>query len=179
MRFFVTMLALLGLSSAAAFGQASQTGIFDGRNIPGWTYSDEGTAAAGLPTWYPSDGSAAQDGANCNIGVTEVNGSRSEWMEYFNGVTPAGFVQQLRQNGTNATRGYLSEVFQLSGRPAMRNLLAAEASGQNLEFMIVSISGSDRLVTVTCTVLSGQLLNRLDPFYRFTEDLVLYTAAAR
>jgi hypothetical protein len=179
MRFFVTILALFGLSAAAAFGQASQSGIYDGRNIPGWTYSDEGTAAAGLPTWYPSDGSATQDGANCNIGASEVNGSLAEWMEYFNGVTPASFIQQLRQSGTNATRGYLSEVFQLSGRPAMRNLLAAQTSGQNLEFMIVSISGSDRLVTVTCTVISGQLLNRLDTFYSFADDLVLYTAAPR
>ncbi len=175
----ILLAGIIGLAGlGAAEGQAYQSGVYDGRSIPGWTYSEAGSASARLPTWYPSDGSQLQDGANCNIGTAAVNGTAAQWDEYFSSITPAAFVQQLRSGGTDATQGYLTEIVTLNGRPAMRNLLAANASGQRLEFMILSISGADTLVTVTCTALEGQLLSRLSAFYSFGEDLVLYTAAA-
>ncbi|WP_203294555.1 hypothetical protein [Maricaulis parjimensis] len=168
---------LAGMAGVQA--QAYQSGLYDGRSIPGWTYSESGSQAAGLPTWYPSDGSQTQDGSNCNIGSSPVNGSAAEWNDYFSSVTPESFRQQLRAAGTDATQGYLTEVVTINGRPSMRNLLAANASGQQLEFMIVSISGADTLVTVTCTTMRGQLLPRMTAFYDFAEGLTLYTASAR
>ena len=179
MRAFLAAGIIGCIGLGAAEGQAYQAGLYDGRAVPGWTYSDVGTQSAGLPTWYPSDGSQTRDGANCNVGSSPVNGSAAEWSEYFASVTPEGFVQQLRSGGTDATQGYLTEIVTLNGRPALRNLLAANAGGQRLEFMILSVSGSDTLVTVTCTALEGGLLPRLSAFYSFAEDLVLYTAAAR
>jgi hypothetical protein len=171
---------IIWLSMAAmAEGQAYQAGLYDGRSIPGWTYSDRGTQSANLPTWYPSDGTEVRDGANCNIGTAQINGTAAQWNEYFASVTPQSFVQQLRSSGTDATQGYLTEIVMLNGRPALRNLLAANASGQPMEFMIMSVSGADTLVTITCTTLSGQLLPRLGEFYSFAEGLTLYTAAPR
>ncbi|MCR9266647.1 MAG: hypothetical protein NXI03_03680 [Alphaproteobacteria bacterium] len=165
--------------AAMAEGQAYQAGLYDGRSVPGWTYSEAGTQSANLPTWYPTDGSQTRDGANCNVGTAAVSGTAAQWNEYFASVTPQSFVQQLRANGTDATQGYLTEIVTLNGRPAMRNLLAVNAGDQQMEFMILSISGADQLVTVTCTALSGQLLPRLTQFYSFAEGLTVYTAAPR
>lgn len=164
---------------AGAHAQAVQPGLYDGRSIEGWTYSAERSSVAGLPTWVLTQASGDRVPVNCNIGTSPMSGSLSQWQEYFATVTPQSFMQELRSAGTDATAGYLTEVVTLNDRLALRNLLAANASGQRLEFMIVTISGADTLTTLTCTAFEGQLLPLMTEFYRFADQMRLDSAPAR
>ena len=177
-----SLVALLGVFAMATTGATAQQymdGAYDGRAIPGWTYSQEWTANAGLPTWLPASGGSGTDGANCNIGAAAVGGSRAEFMRYFEAVTPQSFMQQLRAGGTDAVAGHLTEVIDIDGFPAMRNILTARASGQVLNFVIVSIGAQDRLITLTCAVMDGGYLNRVQDFYDFADGVTLLASPPR
>ena len=169
-KFVLAAVAGLGLA-ASAYAQPVEDGVYDGGTIVGWVYSAEGSANAQLPTWYPISGDAAADGANCNIGHQPLSGTRADYAAYFSSVTPEVFADQLRAGGTNVLSGHLTEVIEVDGLPAMRNVLSANASGQNFNFMIVSVGGADTLVTITCTVREGGFLGRMQDFYGFVDGL--------
>ena len=175
MRIFVAAALAAMAVSAAGHAQASRDAYYDGSNIPGWTYSPEGAELAGLPTWYAP--SSDVDGANCNIGVSELRGGRQEFLDYFNSVTPASFAAQLQANGLNIIGAHLTEVIELDGRPAMRNIVTATSGEDNFELMMVSISGAYTLLTVTCTVRQGGFLGRMQSFYQFVDGLDVQTTA--
>ena len=159
--------------SATAGAQEYAEGLYDGRDVPGWVYSQAGSQGSGLPTWVPVSGGSDVDGANCNVGASEVQGRRVDYLEYFNAVTPQVFAEQMRAAGTVVLSGHLTEVIDLNGRPAMRNVLTAEVGGQAFNFAIVSVGTDGRLVTLTCTVLEGGYLDRMQEFYDFAEGLTL------
>jgi hypothetical protein len=166
----LAVVAGLGLA-ASAYAQPVQEGVYDGGTIVGWVYSAEGTANSGLATWFPISGNVAVDGANCNVGAQPLGGSRADYEAYFSSVTPETFANELRSGGTNVLAGHLTESIEVDGRPAMRNVLTANASGQNFNFMIVSVGGADTLLTITCTVREGGFLNRVQDFYDFVDGL--------
>lgn len=163
----------------AAAAQDFAEGLYDGRDVAGWAYSQSGSLGSGLATWIPVSGGSEVDGANCNVGMAEVQGSRADYLEYFNAVTPEIFADQMRSAGTVVRAGHLTEVIDLDGRPAMRNILTAEVGDQAFNFAIVSIATEGRLVTLTCTVLDGGYLNRMQEFYDFAEGLTVLASPPR
>lgn len=159
----------------AAQAQDHVDGVYDGREIPGWVYSEEGAEAVGLPTWYPEAGAFA--GANCNLETVALSASSQEWLEAFYAANPATVGAQLQASGVDWRQGYLTEVVSLHGRPAMRNLWAGAHEGQGFEAMMVSISGAEHLVIVRCSIQTGYLLPALQAFYQFARDIEIETAA--
>ncbi len=178
-RLSAMMIALISniALSAPGLAQAFRDGVYDGREIPGWNYSQAGMDVSGLPTWTPQVG--AVDGANCNLDVTPLEAELDDWLAYFYQVTPDSFGTQLRQSGMDWQAGYLTEIISLQGRPAMRNLFLAVSEGQLFEVMRVSISGQSALVTLTCTTAQGNLLPRLQDFYGFANGIALLNAPAQ
>jgi len=173
----LSALVAIGLGGAAG-AQAYQANQYDGRNVQGWSYSAQGQQAAGLPTWYPSAGNTG-DGSNCNIGLSPINGTRAEYMEYFNSVSPQVFAEQLRAAGTDVVAAHSTEVIDLNGRPAMRNVLTARMNGQEFDFMIVTVSGATTMATLTCTVTQGGFLARSQAFNDFVNGMDLLTTPPR
>jgi len=179
MRFFiVAALGVLTMSSSA-LGQSSQIGLYDGRGVSNWFYSEEGTATADLPTWYATNGDTASDGANCNIGVSALQAARADFDAYFASVNPQNYAEQLGESGTVVRASYLTDVFELGGRPAMRNLFSAISNDQLFDVMTLAIGGDGNLMTITCTVRAGGLLNRLQDFYEFEDGLIITMPAPR
>ncbi|WP_300531416.1 hypothetical protein [Maricaulis sp.] len=177
MKSVVFATALVAALPIAAAAQDRVRGVYDGRNVEGWTYSEEGSEAAGLPTWIPEGGAVA--GANCNIEVTEVEATRAEWLDAFNAADPAMVGAQLRAQGVDWRQGYLTEVITMHDRPAMRNLWAGAYENQGFEAMQVSISGRNNLVLVRCTIQTGYLLPALYAFYGFAENIEINTRPPR
>jgi hypothetical protein len=177
MKYAVFAAALAVALPVTANAQDRVRGVYDGRNIEGWSYSEEGSEGAGLPTWIPDGGAVA--GANCNVEVTEVEATREEWLEAFNSADPAVVGAQLRSQGVDWRQGYLTEVITLHDRPAMRNLWAGAYENQGFEAMQVSISGRDNLVLIRCTIQTGYLLPALYAFYQFAEDIEINTRPPR
>ncbi len=162
--------------AAPAGAQDFREGVYDGRSIMGWQYSEEGSESSGLPTWLPEGETG--DGANCNIDITPLEADQSDWLGYFYQVTPANFGQTLREAGMDWQQGYLTEVISLQGRPAMRNLFLAQAEGRSFDVMRVSVSGARELTTITCTTSQGFMLPRLQWFYAFASNIEIMTAPA-
>lgn len=172
---FAACLAVMMLAGAAQ-AQAFREGVYDGRSVLDWEYSQEGSDVSGLPTWTPAGETG--DGANCNVDVTPLEAGLGDWLGYFYQVTPASFGAQLRESGMDWQTGYLTEVVTLQGRPAMRNLFVAQANDRLFEVMRVSVSGAEQLTTITCTTSQGYLLPRLQWFYGFANNLEIQTEAA-
>jgi hypothetical protein len=168
--------ALGGLVSAPASGQAYQAGLYDGRDIAGWAYSENAAGNAGLPTWQAVINGQPQS-INCNISFLPLEGTRAEWSAYFDSATPASFAAEVRTGGTDVTAVYLTESILWQGRPALRNLMSARQDGTIFEFLMLSISSAEQLTTITCTAAQGELLPNLDRFYRFTNAITVYTRA--
>ena len=175
MRILVS-LAIAGLCTAAAPSQDFREGVYDGRSVMGWEYTEEGSQVSGLPTWTPQGETG--DGANCNVDITPLAASEADWLGYFFQVTPAGFVETLRAAGMDWQQGYLTEVITLQGRPAMRNVFLARAEDVNFEVIRISVSGAEQLTTITCTTTQGYLLPRLQWFYGFASNLEILTDPA-
>jgi len=167
---------LAGSLGAPSLAQDFREGVYDGRSVMGWVYSEEGSEISGLPTWIP-DGETG-DGANCNVDVTPLEADLGDWLGYFYQVTPASFGEQLRNAGMDWQAGYLTEVITVQGRPGMRNLFLARAEERYFEVMRVSVSGAEQLTTITCTTGQGFLLPRLQWFYGFAGNIEILTDPA-
>jgi len=169
------MAAILATTALAtpALAQDSRVGFYDGRAIANWAYSPEGSEITGLPTWYSTSGDTLTDGANCNIGIGDLEASRAEVDAYFASMTPQIYTNQLRANGTDVRGAYLTEVFEMSGRPVMRNLFTATANDTMFDSMTLAIGGRDHLLTITCSVTAGRLLDRLQDFYAFGDQMII------
>ncbi|WP_339336207.1 hypothetical protein [uncultured Maricaulis sp.] len=175
MRFGLLLAAGLVAVGGASWAQDYQSGLYDGRDIPGWAYSAEVTQNVTLPTWQPVVNGVVQ-GVNCNIGFAPLEGMRAEWSAYFDNSTPASFAAELQSGGTDVSAVYLTDSIMWQGRPALRSLMAARQDGQVFEFMVLSISGAEQLTTITCTAIQGDLLANLDRFYQFANSITVYTA---
>ena len=169
--------ALAAALPLAAEAQDRVRGVYDGREIAGWTYSEDGTETSGLATWIPEGGAVA--GANCNLEVSEVEATREEWLEAFNAANPAMVGAQLREQGVDWRQGYLTEVITMHDRPAMRNLWAGAYENQGFEAMQVTISGRSNLVLIRCTIQTGYLLPALDAFYQVAEGIEINSRPPR
>ncbi|WP_412545627.1 hypothetical protein [Maricaulis sp. MIT060901] len=171
-RVVLSIAALLGVTSGA-LAQDHLDGVYDGREIAGWVHNAETSEAVGLPTWYPEGGAFA--GANCNLETLALAASSQEWLEAFYAANPATVGAQLQASGVDWRQGYLTEVINLHGRPAMRNLWAGAHENQGFEAMMVSISGAEQLVIIRCSIQTGYLLPALQAFYQFASDIEIET----
>ena len=169
------MTAILATTALAtpAFAQDALVGFYDGRAIANWVYSPEGSEITGLPTWYSTSGDTLTDGANCNIGVGDLEATRAEIDAYFASMNPQTYSNQLRASGTDVRGSYLTEISEMSGRPVMRNLFTANANDTLFDSMTLAIGGRDHLMTITCSVTAGSLLNRLQDFYAFGDQMII------
>ncbi len=88
------MAAILAMTALAtpAIAQDSRVGFYDGRAIANWVYSPEGSEITGLPTWYSTSGDTLTDGANCNIGIGDLEASRAEVDAYFASMNPQTYT---------------------------------------------------------------------------------------
>ena len=159
--------------SFGAFAQDHVDGVYDGRSVSGWAYSQEASEAIGLATWYPEGGAFA--GANCNLEIVALTATSQEWLEAFYAANPATVGAQLQASGVDWRQGYLTEVITLHDRPAMRNLWAGAHEGQGFETMMVSIAGAEELVIIRCSIQTGYLLPALQAFYQFARDIEIET----
>ena len=172
------MAAILATTALAtpALAQDSRVGFYDGRAIANWVYSPEGSEITGLPTWYSTSGDTLTDGANCNIGIGDLEASRAEVDAYFASMNPQTYTNQLRANGNDVRGAYLTEVFEMSGRPVMRNLVTTEVDGSPVDLVSVIIGGADTMVTISCGVPGGLMMGYLQPFQDFLEGISIETA---
>jgi hypothetical protein len=166
----------LAMSAGVAAAQDFRAGVYDGRSIPGWTYSQTMSEAGGAPTWAPSDGSADQDGANCNLQASPVAADRAQWQGYFSGLTAEAFGAQLRAEGLDVHSGNRVSPITLDGRPALRHEMSATASGGRFDFQTILLSGADTLLTMTCTVVEGRYAARLPLIQQFVGGMRVLTA---
>lgn len=178
MRALVLALAF-SAASGAAWAQEAQDGVYDGRSIAGWSYSNEMAAAGGAPTWGPSDGSASTDGMNCNLRPTAVTATRAQWQGYFDGLTAETFAAQLGNEGLMVEPGNRLTRFSAKGRPALRHEMTATVQGMRFQFQTVLISGATTMLTLTCTVAEGRYEARLPLIEAFVQGLQVETAPAQ
>ncbi|HRK64491.1 MAG TPA: hypothetical protein PLN53_08865 [Terricaulis sp.] len=177
MRTLVLAIAI-AFGAAPAWAQEAQNGVYDGRNIAGWSYSNEMAAAGGSPTWGPSDGSASTDGMNCNVRPAPVAATRAQWQGYFDGLTAEAFAAELANEGLAVEPGNRLTQFSAKGRPALRHEMTATVQGTRFQFQTVLISGATTMLTLTCTVAEGQYEARLPLIESFMSGLQVQTAPA-
>lgn len=173
-----TSLSALALTAAfCALADAQQTvqGVYDATSIPGWEYNPDSSAELGLPTWVQAGVDPENRVANCNITVSEVTATRADYDQYFQAVTPQRFARQMAESGTVVTHAYLTAVFEMDGRPVMRNLLTTDHEGTTVDLVSVIIGGADHMVTISCGLPGGMLIGHLQPFQDFLEGVRITT----
>jgi len=169
-------LALAALTTATAHAQEVLPGVYDASAVPGWVYDAAITEDLGVPTWVQTGLETDNQIGNCNITTSEVSASWSDYSEYFNAMTPRGFAAQLAQSETVVTHAYLTAVFEMNGRPAMRKLVTTDVDGSPVDLVSVIIGGADTMVTISCGVPGGLMMGYLQPFQDFLEGISIETA---
>lgn len=171
-------LVLSALTGSAA-AQEAVPGVYDGSAVDGWAYDAQASAELGLPTWLQSGIAAENRVSNCNITTVELAASRAEYDQYFSATTPHSFAAQMAESGTVVTHAYLTAVFDMDGRPVMRNLLTTDHEGSPVDMVSTIIGGADHMVTITCGVPGGALMGYLQPFQDFLEGVRIETQRPR
>ncbi|WP_300531419.1 hypothetical protein [Maricaulis sp.] len=163
-----------------AEAQARMEGVYDGREIDGWTYSQQTAETSSLPTWLPTQRETLFATQNCNIGVASLSASRADYDAYFNSATPESIAQELRGAGSDVAQAYSTTVVELpGGYPAMRTIFTSRSGNSEFDHLTVLIGGESQLATITCSATSGEFLSGLRAFERFVDGLQLEMAPPR
>lgn len=170
-------LALSAALSGVAEAQTAQTqapaayvaGIYDGRAIAGWQFAAEFSRDA--PLWVPND--APREGSNCNVLVAPVAISRDQWLVEFNNFTAEMYAQRYAAANVEVLRSDRTVLITLQDRPALQYSAGVRAGDRELEMLTVSVSGSQHLITITCTVVASRFAARRAQVEGFIQGLIL------